>query len=125
MKYLIAGYSNGGFTLWQVLATEAIEVANYLAASTTQIDKVLSIGMALPMMILYTESGKISVFRINTIVNSFELIHQLQSPMHWSPVTIDIHRYPSSKRDLWKAVVCFGLSGGNYTTTVGIQVSLI
>lgn len=125
MKHLIAGYSNGGFTLWQVLPTNVIEVANYLAASTTQIDKVLSIGVALPMMILYTESGKVSVFRINTTVNSFELIHQLQSPIHWSPVLIDIHKYPSSKRDLWKAVVCFGLSGGNYTTTVGIQEMLL
>lgn len=122
-KHLIAGYSNGGFTLWQVLATEVIEVANYLAASATQIDKVTSIGMALPMMAIYTESGKVNVFRINPTVNSLELIHQLQSPMHWSPVAIDIHRYPSSKRELWKAVVCFGLSGGNYTTSVGIQVS--
>ncbi|KAK4520297.1 uncharacterized protein ATC70_008430 [Mucor velutinosus] len=124
-KHLIAGYANGGFTLWQVVATEVVEVANYLAASTTQLDKVTSIGMALPMMILYTESGKVSVFRINATVNSFELIHQLQSPMHWSPVTLDIHRYPSSKRELWKAVVCFGLSGGSYTTSVGIQEMLL
>ncbi|KAL9538734.1 hypothetical protein MBANPS3_010710 [Mucor bainieri] len=124
-KHLIAGYSNGGFTLWQVLASEVIEAANYMATSTTQLDRVASIGMALPMIILYTESGKVSVFRINTIANSFELVHQLQSPMHWSPVTIDIHRYPSSKRELWKAVVCFGLSGGNYTTTVGIQEMLL
>lgn len=125
MKHLIAGYSNGGFTLWQLLTTEVIEVANYIASSTTQIDKVASIGMALPMIILYTEDGKFSVFRINTSINSLELMHQLQSPMNWSPVTIDIHRYPNSKRDLWKAVLCFGLSGGNYTTSVGIQVSSI
>ncbi|KAL7317894.1 hypothetical protein PS15m_004192 [Mucor circinelloides] len=125
MKHLIAGYSNGGFTLWQLLTTEVIEVANYIASSTTQIDKVTSIGMALPMIILYTEDGKFSVFRINTSVNSLELMHQLQSPMNWSPVTIDIHRYPNSKRDLWKAVLCFGLSGGNYTTSVGIQEILL
>ncbi|KAG2206642.1 hypothetical protein INT46_009929 [Mucor plumbeus] len=37
--------------------------------------------------------------------------------MNWFPVEIDIHKYPTNKKDLWKAVICFGLSGGSYTTT--------
>lgn len=122
-KHLIAGYSNGGFTLWQVLTTDITEVANYISTSTTQLEKVIAIGMELPMVLLYTENGKLSVFRINTSTNSLNLVHQLQSPMNWSPVKIDIHKCPTNKRNLWKAVICFGLSGGSYTTTVGIQAS--
>lgn len=122
-KHLIAGYSNGGFTLWQVLTTEITEVANYISSSTTQLNKVIAIGMEFPMILLYTENGKLSVFRINAFTNSLTLVHQLQSPMNWLPVEIDIHKYSTNKRDLWKAVICFGLSGSGYTTTVGIQAS--
>jgi hypothetical protein len=122
-KHLIAGYSNGGFTLWQILATEITEVANYISSSITQFDNVITIGMEFPMILLYTENGKLNVFRINASTNSLKLVHQLQSPMNWFPVEIDIYKYPANKKDLWRAVICFGLSGGSYTTTVGIQAS--
>lgn len=122
IKHLIAGYSNGGFTLWQVLPTEVTEIADYIAAPATHMGKVISIGMELPIVLLYTENGKLCVFRIDTHTNVLQLVHQLQTPMSWFPVAIDIHKYTPSKKDVWKALLCFGVSGGNYTTTVGMQV---
>ncbi|KAI8639023.1 hypothetical protein BD408DRAFT_422154 [Parasitella parasitica] len=118
-KHLIAGYSNGGFTLWQVSATKFTEVAHYIP--TVQFGKVVSIGMELPMIAVCTESGELVIFRIEMDKSCFKLVHQLKSPMNWFPVSIDIQRYPTSKIDSWKVVLCFGLSGGNYTTSVGIQ----
>jgi hypothetical protein len=43
---------------------------------------------------------------------------------------IDIQRYhPKNnvklsklRAELWKVIVCFGLSGGNFTTSIGVQV---
>lgn len=124
---LIAGYSNGGFTLWEITGTCLTEITHYNPSSH---DKVTSIGMEYPMILVCTESMKLSVFHVTPSL-SLELIHCLQSPMHWSPIAIEIQKHkPKRKQDnnnrveLWKVIVCFGLSGGGFTSSIGVQVNL-
>lgn len=135
-NHLVAGYSNGGFTLWEIegsssLNLSVVEVVNYIPLSSTSIesDRVTSIGIEYPILIVCTESMKLSIFYVDPSL-SLQLIHRLQSPVDWSPVVIDIQRYhPKNnvklsklRAELWKVIVCFGLSGGNFTTSIGIQV---
>lgn len=118
---LIAGYSNGGFTLWEISGTNLREITNYNPSS--QHDKVTSIGMEYPMILVCTESMKLSVFHVTPSL-SLELIHRLQSPMDWSPVAIEIQKHePKRKTGLWKVIICFGLSGGGFTSSIGVQVT--
>lgn len=122
---LVAGYSNGGFTLWEISGGCCLtEITNYNPSNN---DKVTSIGMEYPMILVCTESMKLSVFHITQSL-SLELVHCLQSPIDWSPVVIDIQKYHPKRQykniaDLWKVVVCFGLSGGSFTSSIGVQVN--
>lgn len=135
-NYLIAGYSNGGFTLWKLSndQLETKEITNYMPTATACNNKVTSIGMEYPMILVCTESMKLSAFHVNPETFSLDLVHCLQSPMEWAPVVIDIQefhsnsssgrkrKYKTTKDNLFKVVVCFGLTGGNFTTSIGIQV---
>ncbi|KAI7898848.1 uncharacterized protein BX663DRAFT_555399 [Cokeromyces recurvatus] len=132
-QYLIAGYSNGGFTIWEFSTNDVMAIINNTLVDeihelityfpTSNQNKVKSIGMVYPMIVVYTENKKLSIFHFNN--DTLKLIDQLQSAVDWQPVIINI--YPISNHDykkLWKVVLCFGLlSGeGNYTSTaVGIQ----
>ncbi|KAI9475385.1 MAG: hypothetical protein EXX96DRAFT_485788 [Benjaminiella poitrasii] len=133
MQHLVAGYSNGGFTLWELsmhdiisttnnsILDEIHELATY--APTNNQNEVKSIGIDYPMILIYTENKKLSIFHLGH--NLLNLVHQLQSPVDWHPVVIDIHPIIShSNRKLWKVMLCFGLLSGerNYrATAVGIQ----
>jgi hypothetical protein len=121
--YLIAGYSNGGFTIWKI--TDSItEIASYFPTNRST-SKVISIEFDYPMMLLFTKDMQLSVFHIKATTSQLQLLHHLQSPMDWTPVAIDIHRFKSKKKKpLWKIVVCFGLfatTTGTSNTSVGIQ----
>jgi hypothetical protein len=119
--------------LWKIEGSSSLdlkiaEIVNYtpLLSSSAENNKVTSIGMEYPMLLVCTESMKLSIFYVDSSF-SLRLIHRLQSPVDWSPVVIDIHSYSpkkgkAAKAKLWKVIVCFGISGGNFTTSIGIQV---
>lgn len=121
-NYLIAGYSDGGFTLWTI--TDSIrEIGSYFSTNRTT-SEVISIGFDYPMMLIYTKNRQLSVFHIEPATNQLQPLHHLQSPMDWSPIAIDIGRLKSEKKARWKAVICFSFFGtttGTANTLIGIQ----
>jgi hypothetical protein len=120
--YLVAGYSNGGFTLWTI--TDSItETVTYFPTKRST-SKVTSIGFDYPMILIYTKDMQLSVFHMDSITGQLQLLHHLQSPVDWAPVVIDMHRSKGKKKSLWKIIVCFGLfasTTGTANTSVGIQ----
>ncbi|GAA5795369.1 hypothetical protein HPULCUR_000725 [Helicostylum pulchrum] len=101
---LVAGYSNGGFTVWEVFGScfeelRVKESVSYMPSDITIDDKVTAIALEYPMIVICTESMTLSVFYINVHL-SLEM----------------------SKEDVWQAIVCFGMfGGGGLAASVGIQ----
>ena len=119
---LIAGYTNGGFALWEINYyfgdLNIKEIANY-SPYFSEDNSVISIGICFPMILLCTKNMELSAIYIDE-TNSVKLIHKLQSSVDWNPVNIDIHAYNNNLL-LWKAIICFGLSMGNHASSVGLQ----
>lgn len=132
---LVAGYSNGGFTVWEVFGScfeelRVKESVSYMPSDITIDDKVTAIALEYPMIVICTESMTLSVFYINVHL-SLEMVHCLHNPIDCSSIVIDIKkRIPKtnekrqSKEDVWQAIVCFGMfGGGGLAASVGIQVN--
>lgn len=126
---LVAGYSNGGFTVWEISGSSFKELkikesVNYCPLEEDN-DKIMSVAMDYPMIIICSERMKLSVFYISTSL-SLKLVHCLQNPIECSSIVLDIKKYSSNrKEDIWQAIVCFGISaGGGLAPSVGIQVTV-
>ncbi|KAI9265408.1 hypothetical protein EDC94DRAFT_604810 [Helicostylum pulchrum] len=130
---LVAGYSNGGFTVWEVFGScfeelRVKESVSYMPSDITIDNKVTAIALEYPMIVICTESMTLSVFYINVHL-SLEMVHCLHNPIDCSSIVIDIKkRIPKtnekrqSKEDVWQAIVCFGMfGGGGLAASVGIQ----
>lgn len=127
-NHLVTGYSDGGFTVWEVEGTSSYnisikEVVSYVPI-TREGGNVTSMGLDYPMMIVCTDKMKLSMFYIDDSY-SLQLVHRLQSPIDWSHIEIDIHKSSPSKvkEELWRVILCFGVSGGAVNSSIGIQVS--
>lgn len=134
---LVAGYSNGGFTVWEVSGScfEELSVKeniSYRPSDITIHDKVTAIALEYPMIVICTESMRLSAFYINAHL-SLEMVHRLHNPIDCSSIVIDIKkcipkmnekRQSSCKEDVWQAIICFGMfGGGGLVASVGIQVN--
>lgn len=130
---LVAGYGNGGFSLWnlsvssmnELHAEEAvIHIPNVRSNSNRS---VVSIGISYPMLVLCTASMTLSFFCIDLDSNpaTNHLVYELTSPIQWSPIVTDIHKLKNQSDDYWRANVCFGMSVGVNMHTVGIQVKTV
>ncbi|KAI9031893.1 hypothetical protein CLU79DRAFT_730576 [Phycomyces nitens] len=131
--HLVAGYEHGGMAMW------AIELVNggYIATElvdyrplTRSLDRVVSIGLSYPVMAICTAAMKISLFNVNqnTERNCLGLIYQLQSPVHWTPVELDLRPQNKSAvciKDCWRLLVCFGMGIGTNTYSIGIQEIIV
>lgn len=131
-NHLVAGYSNGGFTVWKVEGSSSYdvsieEIASYIP-NTREGGNVTSIGLDYPMIIVCTDKMKLSIFHIDDSY-SLQLVHRLQSPIDWSHIDIDIHRYFPKRQsqcdrfneELWRVILCFGISGEAVASSIGVQ----
>lgn len=132
-NYLVAGYSNGGFTIWKVEGASSYdisieEIVSYIP-NTREGGNVTSIGLDYPMIIVCTDKMKLSIFHIDDSY-SLQLVHRLQSPIDWSHIATDIHRYFLRRQsqqsrvneELWRVILCFGVSGEAVAPSIGVQV---
>lgn len=132
-NHLVAGYSNGGFTVWKVEGSSSYdvsieEIASYIP-NRREGGNVTSIGLDYPMIIVCTDKMKLSIFHIDDSY-SLQLVHRLQSPIDWSHIDIDIHRYFPKRQsqcerfneELWRVILCFCISGEAVASSIGVQV---
>ncbi|KAI8058750.1 hypothetical protein BDF21DRAFT_440835 [Thamnidium elegans] len=132
---LVAGYSNGGFTVWDISGSCFKELSikesiNYRPSDITINDKITAIAMEYPMIVICTESMTLSVFYVNKH-RSLDMVHCLHNPIDCSSIVINIKkripktnekRQSNCKEDVWQAIVCFGMfGGGGLAASVGIQ----
>ncbi|KAI9317285.1 hypothetical protein BX666DRAFT_1857913 [Dichotomocladium elegans] len=125
---LAAGYDNGGFTLWAfdtaLPAFEATELvihspvmscheSNHSSSSTA----VEAIGLSFPVVLTCTKGMKLSAYHIDP---SPRLIYELQSPIRWSPIVVELDQCPYES-GRWRAMACFGMPVGLNGYSAGIQ----
>lgn len=117
LPYLIAGYSNGGFTLWNLgkidKQQEPEEVLSYFPTrSTEEDDPVASVSIKSPILVVNTASHKLYIFRLSLSCSGIDLMHYLESPYCWSPIAIEIQ---NNEDRFWKVLICCGFSGEDHS----------
>ncbi|KAL0083996.1 hypothetical protein J3Q64DRAFT_1737219 [Phycomyces blakesleeanus] len=131
--HLVAGYEHGGMAMWEIEIVKggynATEWVDY-RPSARSADSVVSIAMAYPVVAICTAAMKISLFNVNqnTERKRLGLIYQLQSPVHWTPVELDLKlQKPSAGciKDRWRLLVCFGMGIGTNAYSIGIQEIIV
>lgn len=119
---LVAGYSNGGFTIYQIDAKKRsiIECASHAARPSISCDQhgVQSIALCEKIVMTCSTNMELSTYSIND-QGTARLCHCLIGAMTWEPLTLELY----SKGDhVYQAIVCFGMSVGLDSWTIGIQV---
>ncbi|KAJ2960294.1 hypothetical protein NQZ79_g4320 [Umbelopsis isabellina] len=120
-RRVIVGYSNGGFSIYQVDARERLvqQLAYYAARPSVSCDRhcVKSITLCDSMVMTCSTDMELSTYTFDEQGNT-RFCHCLTSAMHWEPLTIEVY----SKGDqTYQAVVCFGMSVGLDSWTIGLQ----
>jgi hypothetical protein len=125
MTHLIAGYSNGGFTLWELRQDDPTHITELTSYQPSHLSsekcnqKVNMICMEYPIIVVCTEEMKLSIFNVYP---SLQLVHHLQSSNFWSPVIFDIQKVNNTTQPTWKIMTCFGIDLGNNSSSLGVQV---
>ncbi|KAI8366191.1 WD40-repeat-containing domain protein [Blakeslea trispora] len=119
IRFLVAGYSDGKFRLWQIDGLSSVDLKmTHKISHATDHGPAVSIGMHYPLLLIYTEDRTLLVYRLDG--TEITLIECLQSPMDWSPVIMDIH--PMRLPNRWRVVLCFGSSSSHSgPSSVGVQ----
>jgi hypothetical protein len=113
-RRVVVGYSNGGFSIFQVDARERLlqQHAHYPARPSVSCDRHCVKSIA-----LCSTDMELSTYTFDEQGNS-RFCHCLTSAMQWEPLTIEVY----SKGDqTYQAVVCFGMSVGLDSWTIGLQ----
>lgn len=134
---LIAGYENGGFSVWEFtkythdeMRIDAKEIAVHIPRRQrkSSVTSVESIGIAYPMIITCTSDMKLAAFYIDLSKRnvSLRLVYELQSAIRWKPIVVELerveHQGDQTFGDRWRAIVCFGMPVGLNSYSVGVQV---
>lgn len=117
---VVVGYSNGGFTVYRIDIKErsVIECASHAARPSISHDRHSVQSIALCETIVMTCSTDMELSTYSFTDQGTRLCHSLISAMTWEPLTLEI--YAKGDR-VYQAVVCFGMSVGLDSWTIGIQ----
>ncbi|KAI7869189.1 hypothetical protein BDF14DRAFT_1723110 [Spinellus fusiger] len=117
----IAGYDRGGIMLWQITHDfKATELAYTPSVSGhTSQAKVISIGLAYPMLALCTANMEVTI--LYDVSGRFRQIYQAQSQIQWSLIQIYVHKIIAQASPLWQVMLCFGMSANINACPVSLQ----
>ncbi|KAI8971699.1 hypothetical protein BDF20DRAFT_885905 [Mycotypha africana] len=137
-KILVAGYSNGGFTLWEIANKGAgcedlskeniIELFTYVKSVCGRTNNdVSAVSLEYPILTVHAYDT-ISIYHIESA--TVKLIRQFRCPYDWKSVALNVFPcktvFGNRPNNLWKIVICFVIAAGNsYPATVGIQELLV
>ncbi|KAH8550060.1 hypothetical protein BGW37DRAFT_90665 [Umbelopsis sp. PMI_123] len=117
---VVAGYSNGGFTVYQIDAKKRsiIETASHAARPSIDCDRhgVQSIAVCDKIVMTCSTDMELSTYICED--QGTRLCHSLISAMTWEPLTLEIL---AKNNNVYQAIVCFGMSAGLDSWTLGIQ----
>ncbi|KAI8581477.1 hypothetical protein K450DRAFT_231488 [Umbelopsis ramanniana AG] len=117
---VVAGYSNGGFTVYQIDAKKRsiMQLAGHAARPSVDCDRHGVQSIALCEKIVMTCSSDMELSTYLCEDQGTRLCHSLISAMTWEPLTLEIF---AKSNNSYQAIVCFGMSAGLDSWTLGIQ----